>query len=192
MLLINDLLDCAKACQGQKARLFVDDRLYQANRSPGLPSAQLQDDLNRLDDWKEQWRMFFHPEKYSLSNNQNQQYVLYDYSLKRQVDLHTKSHSKCLGVDLKSNHLWNTSTCIHTEWIVKQCNSMLGFFKRGLQINNKDTKASTYLTLVSFFKRGLQINNQDTKASTYLTLVSFNEKHSGSLQSDKQLCLLAV
>ena len=120
MLLINDcVLDCVKACQGQKTRLFVDDCLYQANRSPGLPSAQLQDDLNRLDDWKEKWRMFFHPEKYSLSNNQNQQYVLYDYSLKRQIDLHTESHSKCLGVDLNSNHLWNTCTCIHTEGIVK-------------------------------------------------------------------------
>ena len=69
--------------------------------------------------------------------------VLHAYSLKGQI-LQAESHSKYLGVDLTASLSWNT----HIDRIVKKGNSMLGFLQRNQRINNQDTKASAYLTLV--------------------------------------------
>ena len=69
--------------------------------------------------------------------------VLHDDSLKGQI-LQAESHSKYLGVDLTASLTWNT----HIDRVVKKGNSMLGFLQRNLRINNQDTKASAYFTLV--------------------------------------------
>ena len=88
--------------------------------------------------------MCFHPEKFSvLGVTRSRSPVLHAYSLKGQI-LQAEFHSKYLGVDLTASLSWNTNI----DRIVKKGNSMLGFLQRNLRINNQDTKASAYLTLV--------------------------------------------
>ena len=69
--------------------------------------------------------------------------VLHVYSMKGQI-LQAESHSKYLRVDLTAGLSWNT----HIDRIVKKGNSMLGFLQRNPRINNQDTKASAYFSLV--------------------------------------------
>ncbi|MCW4309230.1 MAG: reverse transcriptase family protein [Candidatus Thiodiazotropha endolucinida] len=140
LLFINDLPDCVKA----KTRLFADDCIIYQTIKSLEDCLQLQDDLNSLAEWEKKWGMLFHPEKCStLRVTKSQSPVLYDYSLKGQI-LQAESQSKYLGVDLTSKLSWNT----HIDRIVKKGNCMLGFLQRNLRINNQDTKASAYFTIV--------------------------------------------
>ena len=55
-----------------------------------------------------------------------------------------KKDNRYLGVDLLSNLDWKE----HIDRTVKKANSVLGFLRRNLRINNRETKSSTYVTLV--------------------------------------------
>ena len=47
-------------------------------------------------------------------------------------------------MDLSSNLDWKE----HIDWTVKKANSVLGFLRRNLRSNNRETKPSAYVTLV--------------------------------------------
>ena len=83
--------------------------------------------------------MLFHPDKCN-TKLQGQEIR---YSLKGH-DLEAVNTAKYLGVDLSNNLSWNS----HIDRTTKKANSMLGFLRRNPRINNIDTKAAAYRTLV--------------------------------------------
>lgn len=88
--------------------------------------------------------MSFHPDKCNvLRVTRARTSVVFNYCLKGQ-QLQEESQSKYLGVDISSNLSWNS----HIDRIVKKGNSMLGFLQRNLRINNRETKASAYYSIV--------------------------------------------
>ena len=99
----------------------------------------LQNDLYKLTDWEGKWGMLFHPEKCNtLQVTRARNPLTFTYSLKGQ-DLEAVNTAKYLSNNLS----WNS----HIDRTTKKANSMLGFLRRNLRINNSDTKAAAYKTL---------------------------------------------
>ena len=88
--------------------------------------------------------MSFHPDKCNVLRVTKKRTPLNStYKLKGQ-ELAELSTSKYLGFDLSSNLDWKE----HIDRTVKKANSVLGFLRRNLRINNRETKSSAYVTLV--------------------------------------------
>ena len=88
--------------------------------------------------------MSFHPHKCNVLRVTKKRTPLNStYKLKDQ-ELAELFTSKYLGVDLSSNLDWKE----HIDQTVKKANSVLGFLRRNLRINNCETKSSAYVTLV--------------------------------------------
>ena len=139
LLFINDL----PACVESKTRIFADDCIVYRNVKTLQDCQALQNDLFKLTDWELKWGMLFHPDKCNtLQVTRARNPLTFTYSLKGQ-DLEAVNTAKYLGVDLSNNLSWNS----HMDRTTKKANSMLGFLRRNLRINNSDTKAS-YKTLV--------------------------------------------
>ena len=61
LLFINDLPDCISA--GTTARLFADDCILYRTINTDEDASLLQQDLDNLQQWENDWHMSFHPEK---------------------------------------------------------------------------------------------------------------------------------
>ena len=139
-MFINDLPDCVTS----KTRLFADDCIIYRPIKSTQDCTVLQEDLKNLAQWEEKWGMSFHPDKCNvLRVTRARTPVVFNYCLKGQ-QLQEEIQSKYLGVDISSNLSWNS----HIDRIVKKGNSMLGFLQRNLRINNRETKASAYYSIV--------------------------------------------
>ena len=88
--------------------------------------------------------MDFHPDKCStLRISRSRKPITTSYTLKGHA-LVTEDSTKYLGVVLQPNLSWNR----HIDQIAKKGNSMLGFLRRNLKVNNEVTKTAAYLSLV--------------------------------------------
>ena len=140
LLFINDL----PACVESKTRLFADDCIIYRTVKTIKDCQELQNDLFKLTDLEQKWGMLFHPDKCnSMQVTRSRNPLTFKYSLKGQ-DLEAVNTAKYLGVDLSNNLSWNS----HIDRTAKKANSMLGFLRRNLRINNSDTKTAAYKTLV--------------------------------------------
>ena len=140
LLFINDLPDWVTS----RTRLFADDCIVYRKIQTPQDCNQLQRDLDSLAQWESTWGMSFHPDKCNVLRVTNKRAPINStYKLKGQ-ELEELSTSKYLGVDLSKNLEWKE----HIDRTVKKANSVLGFLRRNLRINNVDTKSSAYITLV--------------------------------------------
>ena len=140
LLFINDLPDCVTS----RTRLFADDCIVYRNIQTPEDCGKLQRDLVSLAQWESKWGMSFHPDKCNVLRVTKKRTPFNStYKLKGQ-ELTELSTSKYLGVDLSSNLDWKE----HIDRTVKKANSVLGFLRRNLRINNRETKSSAYITLV--------------------------------------------
>ena len=140
LLFINDLPDWVTS----RTRLFADDCIVYRKIQTPQDCNQLQRDLDSLAQWESTWGMSFHPDKCNVLRVTNKRTPINStYKLKGQ-ELEELSTSKYLGVDLSKNLEWKE----HIDRTVKKANSVLGFLRRNLRINNVDTKSSAYITLV--------------------------------------------
>ena len=87
-------------------------------------------------DWEQKWGMLFHPDKCNSMQVTRSRNPL-TFSLKGQ-GLEAVNTAKYLGVDLSNNLSWNN----HIDRTAKKANSMLGFLRRNICINNRNTKAA--------------------------------------------------
>lgn len=125
LLFINDLPDWVQS----STWLFADDCiLYRRIRNE--PEAEiLQEDLNRLAEWEEEWGMAFHPDKCStLRISGSRKPVTKNYSLKGHA-LITEDSTRYLVAEMQSTMSWNK----HINQTIKKGISMLGFLRRNLK-----------------------------------------------------------
>ena len=88
--------------------------------------------------------MSFHPDKCNVLRVTGMRSPeRHSYQLKEQV-LEEVSTAKYLGVDLSSDLQWKD----HIDRVVKKAYNVLGFLRRNLRINNRDTKSAAYITMV--------------------------------------------
>ena len=138
---INDLPECTSS----DTRLFADDGLLYRNIKTDKDVQALQNDLNSLERWEEQWQMRFHPEKCQVIHictnsrfRRQHQYTLHGHVLES-VD-----SAKYLGVHISNDMSWRTHV---NQTAAKACGT-LGFLRRNLFHCTKDVRDRCYHTFV--------------------------------------------
>ena len=107
-------------------------------------SVKLQEDLNHLQEWEQQWMMKFHPLKccvLRISNKRNplqSSYTIHDHVLEK------VESAKYLGVHFDSKLTFN----IHINNIIKKANSTREFLGRNFSNCSCRIKEATYTTFV--------------------------------------------
>lgn len=137
---INDLPDGLHST----VRLFADDALVYGTISCNEDTADLQDDLYRLEAWQQKWKMQFNPSKckvmcFSTKRDPPKREYVFCGEILEQV----KSHPY-LGVMLDSKMRWSP----HIDKITSKANSVLGLVKRNLWNCPKSVKETAYMILV--------------------------------------------
>ena len=104
----------------------------------------LQADLQKMEEWEEEWDMRFHPSKCSvLTMSRKQTTCGHQYKLHNQV-LENVTSMKYLGITLQHSAKFDQN--INT--VVAKVNRTLGFLRRNLRIRETNIKAQAYKSLV--------------------------------------------
>ena len=125
-------------------RLFADDTIVYIALKPPSNAKTLQQDLEKLGEWEQKWKMEFHPDKCEvipITRNRTpiiNKYVLHNHTL------NTTKNAKYLGVTITSDLNWNT----HIDNITAKANRTLGFIRRNIRISSPTIKTLAYNSLV--------------------------------------------
>ena len=140
LLYINDLPNNLES----KARLFADDTACHKDVADSEDQRQMQQDLDKLAQWEDRWKMAFHPEKCSTLHMTRRRttltgnYILHDHQLQ------SVASAKYLGVTMTSDLKWDA----HINDITSKASKTLGFVRRNLRICSRKAKAAAYKALV--------------------------------------------
>ncbi len=135
---INDLPECIRST----ARIFADDCLLYRIISITKDVMALQQDLNNLLQWEDDWLMAFNPDKCEVlcvTNKRNiipATYTMHGHQLK-QVE-----STRYLGVVIDSRLTFN----IHVDHSIKQANGTKAFIQCNTNCCPRKIKASFYTT----------------------------------------------
>lgn len=140
LLYINDMP--AKA--SSTTRLFADDSLLYRKIKTIQDSIALQEDLDRLQKWEEDWQMSFNPSKCEVIRfSRKRNPTSASYSIHGQI-LTVAKTGRYLGVTLSEDLSWKP----HVEATVKKANNSLAFLRRNLQSCPSTIKDQCYKSLV--------------------------------------------
>ena len=140
LVYINDLPECVQS----QVRLFADDTIVYWTINGLQDSKTLQEDLDRLADWEQEWLMEFHPKKCQVirvtkaRKPQEYYYFLHGHQLE------VVESAKYLGVTINNNLNWNT----HIRQVTSKANKILGYVKRNLKVNAPKIKEKAYNSMV--------------------------------------------
>ena len=127
-----------------EVRLVADDCAMYREIHNNFDQDQLQDDLDKLAQWQDEWQMQFNIKKcFVMRITHIRKPKLYEYKL----GSHTLEETSChayLGVDITNNLNWNK----HISRIPSSANRSLGFIKRNLYSCTKPIKETAYCSLV--------------------------------------------
>ena len=125
-------------------RLFADDCvIYKLIKTP-QDAEQLQEDLNRINEWTNTWQMKVNVEKCAvLRCTRSLSPILHDYTLEGHPIAIKKLHTY-LGLEIDNTMTWSS----HIQTISNKSTKVLNFIKRNLYNCPPDTKRTAYLTLV--------------------------------------------
>ena len=125
-------------------RLFADDTIAYLVIETPEDASLLQEDLNTLAKWEDQWRMKFHPSKCTkMTVTSKRNPTKTEYSLHGHV-LASVLSAKYLGVTITDDLKWDT----HIQNICDKANRTIGFLRRNLNIGAVSIKQQAYFTLV--------------------------------------------
>ena len=137
---INDLPDKLSS----SVRLFADDSIIYLTIENQHQTQQLQEDLDKLEEWASTWMMELNTQKcqvITVSRKRNK--IQHQYSLNN-TPLTAVNSSKYLGITITPDLKWNQ----HINNICQKANNTLAFLRRNLRINSPDLKATAYKALV--------------------------------------------
>jgi ribonuclease P/MRP protein subunit RPP40 len=125
-----------------KLSKFADDSKLCKNICTEADRDVLQQDLDRLVKWSQQWQMKFNVEKCAVIHigckNKQYNYKLGDSELKKSVK------EKDLGIIIDSNMKWSEQCSV----AIKSANSTLGIIKRHIKSRKKNIIVKLYKSLV--------------------------------------------
>ena len=134
LLYINDLPKNLES----KARLVADDTASHKEVTCRADQTKIQQDLKKLEEWEEQWKMVFHPEKCSTLHMTRRRTTLAGNYFLHGHRLESVASAKYLGVTVSSDLKWDT----HINTITRKASLALGFVRRNLKIGNSKVKAA--------------------------------------------------
>ena len=137
---INDLQDRMRST----VRLFADDTIAYLTITSEDDAEHLQEDLDKLAQWGEDWFMQFHPAKctvHTVTNKRNP--IVTEYTIRGQL-LVAVTSARYLGVTITDKVNWSQ----HIDSITNKANRTLDFLRRNLKISSISIKEQAYKTLV--------------------------------------------
>lgn len=141
LLFINDLPEYVKH---SKVRLFADDCVLYREIQKKEDCEALQQDLEALQRWEDDWNMEFHPQKCQLlRTSKKRTNITTNYSIHGHT-LEEVETAKYLGITLHRTLSWNT----HIQNITNKANKTRAFLQRNLQSAPRYTKENCYQALV--------------------------------------------
>lgn len=172
-----DIIDSASAFFADDCKFFAD---------PSINSGQLQDDLNRIQDWTKDWIIKLNPLKCSIlhlgSNNPRVTYNIDGNNL-ASVNL-----QRDLGVNIAFNLKWED----HITSIVKKANSFIYVIRRSFQTMTVEVFRRIYKTYIRplleygyqlwspYFQKDIDllesVQRKATKMPQGLRRLSYNER----------------
>ncbi|OWF40226.1 hypothetical protein KP79_PYT25132 [Mizuhopecten yessoensis] len=134
------------SCVTSTLRLFANDCLLYRVITSSSDAAEIQNNLDRLKKWEDDWLMSFNPNKLkceinSITNKRNPLKLTYTIHGKA---LQNVSSAKYLGVNIQHNILWNK----HIDTICKKANSTNAFIQRNLKKSSTGVKETCFTALV--------------------------------------------
>ena len=139
---INDLPDVVSP--RSTVRLFADDCVLYRKVKSKEDTAELQRDLDGLQQWEADWLMEFHPRKCQVLHVTNKKNVIKaDYNIHGHV-LEETDTAKYLGVNIHHKLSWNH----HIQMVVSKANSTYAFLRRNISMCPRETKVLCYNTLL--------------------------------------------
>jgi hypothetical protein len=125
-------------------RLFADDTIAYLVIKLNSDVLTLQRDLDKLAQWKQLWKMAFHPDKCNvLTISRNNTPVKFNYCLHGHV-LESVDKAKYLGVAISEDLKWES----HINNICGKANKTLGFLRRNRNNGSTSVKEQAYQSLV--------------------------------------------
>ena len=127
-----------------QTRLFADDCLMYRKVSTTDDCKLLQEDLDNLIKWEQQWQMQFNPDKCEVltitkkRNPLHHNYSIHSHSL-QYVD-----SAKYLGLNISKNLCWNT----HVDAVTKKANNTLAFLRKNISSCPQSAKERAFTTFV--------------------------------------------
>ena len=109
-------------------RLFADDCIIYRVIKRNVDAELLQDDINTLQEWGNEWKMAFHPEKCEqLRITKKHSPIDATYKLQDHV-LRKLDSKKDHGVTIYKNVCWND----HVQYIYTKANNTLSLLRRNM------------------------------------------------------------
>ena len=137
---INDMPECVRS----EIKLFADDSLLYRRIQNNTDRCQLQEDLDKLQEWEQKWQMAFNAEKCEVIRITNKKRPLCsDYFIHNQK-LALRTEAKYVGVTIGNDLSWSR----HADNITKKANSTVGFLKRNIRSAPQAAKETAYKTFV--------------------------------------------
>jgi hypothetical protein len=127
-----------------EVRLFADDCVLYRQIKNQHDHDQLQEDLNTLVKWQNDWQLHFNLKKCHIMRLTHARTTkMFNYKLGESVLAETQSHPY-LGVDISNNLSWSN----HINNIISTANRQLGFIRRNLYSCTRQIKQTAYMSLV--------------------------------------------
>ena len=142
LLYINDLPEYVSP--GSTVRLFADDCMLYRRVDNDQDSSDLQEDLNRLQQWESDWLMSFNPRKCQVIHVTTKRRPVTRTYLVHNQPLESVDSAKYLGVTIKSDLNWSP----HILSITKKAKAASAFLQRNIQSCPRKTKSLCYQALV--------------------------------------------
>ena len=140
LVFINDLPESVNS----SVKLFADDCLIYRPIITPSDTTKLQEDLNQLAKWENDWQMAFHPQKCTtihISKKRNPMKA--DYTLHGHT-LESVPGAKYLGVYISQDLSWQE----HINQVTAKATRSVGFLRRNLRYCPKNVKSQAFTTLV--------------------------------------------
>ncbi|KAI8516831.1 hypothetical protein Bbelb_054120 [Branchiostoma belcheri] len=140
LLFINDLPTGLTS----SSRLFAGDTACHKLVKVARDQDHLQDDLDKLAEWEQRWKMCFHPQKcVTLHMTRSRKTRKREYRLHGHI-LQEEPQATYLGVTITRDLKWEP----HIVNITNKANRCLGFVRRNIKINSKNIKQAAHKALV--------------------------------------------
>jgi hypothetical protein len=136
---INDLQDRLRST----VPIFADDTIAYLTITSEDDAEHLQEDLDKLSQWEEDWFMQFHLAKctvLTVTNRRNP--IVTEYTIRGQL-LAAVTSARYLGFTITDKVNWSQ----HIDSITKKANRTLGILRRNLKISSISIKWQAYKTL---------------------------------------------
>ena len=141
LVYINDMPERVKS---SILALFADDSYLHKEIETVNDAIALQDDLDDLTKWENEWSAEFHPDKCKMLRVTNKRKTINHKYHIHGHELENVSEAKYLGVTLTNNMSWKS----HIQKIASKANNCRLFLQRNLRKCSAETKLRCYTTYV--------------------------------------------